>query len=99
MLHYFMFVKPCITGEIHMKIKMENEFMLSSPDTEQATSPALVYLPAILDAWRKIMATPGDLADVLVAAAGAGLLSSAFGAWNPIQYDSASYSNTEPPAE
>ena len=82
-----------------MKIKMENEFLLSSPKAEQGTSPALVYLPAILDAWRKIVATPGDLADVLVAAAGAGLLSSVFGAWNPVEYDSASYSTAEPPAE
>lgn len=78
-----------------MKDKMENEFMLASADTE-ATSPALVYLPAILDAWRKIVATPGDLADVLVALAGAGLLSSAFGGWDPLRNDSPSYSVAEP---
>jgi hypothetical protein len=71
-----------------MKIKMENEFMLSSPDGE-ATSRGLVYLPTILDAWRKIVATPGDLVDVLVHLE-SGILS---------DNDGTSYSNAEPPAE
>jgi hypothetical protein len=40
--------------------------------SESARTPAV--LAVVLDVWWKVAATPGDLVDVLVATAGAGLL-------------------------
>jgi hypothetical protein len=45
--------------------------------SEAAKAPAV--LSVVLEAWWKIASTPGDLADVLVATAGAGLLAGTFG--------------------
>lgn len=45
--------------------------------TQGAAAPAV--LSVVLEAWWKIAATPGDLVDVLVATAGAGLLAGTLG--------------------
>jgi hypothetical protein len=53
--------------------------------TQAVEGPAL--LSVVLEAWWKIGSTPGDLVDVLVATAGASLLSGAFGDRAPSRCD------------
>jgi len=55
--------------------------------SEAAKAPAVLSI--VLEAWWRVASTPGDLVDVLVATAGAGLLSGAFGSRGPSQNDDA----------
>jgi hypothetical protein len=55
--------------------------------TQAVECPAL--LSVVLEAWWKIGSTPGDLVDVIVATAGASLLSGALGDRAPSRCDTA----------
>ena len=57
-------------------------------DLTQAAE-ARAVLSVVLDAWWRVAATPGDLVDVLAAAAGACLLTETFGGDRRSQYDAA----------
>jgi hypothetical protein len=64
---------------------MENE--RTGELSEAAKAPAVLSI--VLEAWGQIASTPGDLVDVLVAAAGAGLLTATFGGRRTSQSDAA----------
>jgi hypothetical protein len=55
--------------------------------SEAAKAPAVLTI--VLDIWCKVAATPGDLVDVLVASAGAGLLTEAVGGRRSSESDAA----------
>lgn len=70
-----------------MLIEPSKQFATPPQPANRATNPAV--LAAVLEAWWKIASTPGDIVDVLVAAAGAGLLGGAFGAAGTLPSDRA----------